>query len=257
MRSRDHYNRKPACASEAPGLAFPITDLGEVADCLRSGREHHVCFLIGSAVSSGGPANCLGVDSIRRTLVLQPLYEAALARADSGDGADRAVAKREARLLERSLIGYRELSRAIQSLPFEQFMGCLDLASPEAAASIVDLGVGQGELRRPNVNHEAVADIIRWWAVRGSPGTVTILTTNYDTLLEIALETRLRRKLRPVAGMPCPCFEMDVEGTPVRLAKLHGTILDRHSLVFAFSQVASLTFGRNYGPRRHGPRLGA
>jgi hypothetical protein len=75
---------------------------------------------------------------------------------------------------------------------------------------------------------------------------VTVLTTNYDLGLDLALAAETGGALSPLPGTDSkdapPTFTASLDGGRLQYIKIHGCITKRESLVFTMERLAELTF---------------
>ena len=143
----------------------------ELEQSLRSKPHSKLVIVVGSVLSRGAPTLCPDAPKLR-SLVLNSL-------ADSYPWKNERTRSAAIRLRGDPRVG---------NIPFEQFMGCLYQADQSAALKLVETAYGD-EARGPvNVNHEYVFELAKSVLDKKLVTSVTILTTNYDTCIETALE---------------------------------------------------------------------
>jgi hypothetical protein len=211
-------------------MPHPDAALVRFAENLRDKTKH--VFWLGSAISYFSPSSCAGVQDIKRAFVLEPLRRLFLAgRYGQRPGADAA---RD--LLDDMLDRDSVLGRELESLPFEQFMNCLDEASPHTARRVITRACQEVSQRRPgvgpNANHFWFVETALAFLKHGWCQQVTLATTNYDTFLEEALQRRCpAQTLVPVAG-DFPIHEVHLHGGLLRIVKPHGCLSRPDQLVY-------------------------
>lgn len=202
---------------------------------LAAGAYPHVVFLIGSVVSGCGPSPYAGVGVIKHQLVLAPLKRRL----------EQPVTRLERKL--RDLVELispaegkgGEVAELVDRLPFELFMSCLDQADTGVAQEIIGQAVPGKEDFRPNRNHRGIAAVSRELLMSGRARTVTVLTTNYDRGLDLALRETFGRELDDVKMAPFPAWSLREGAGVLQYAKLHGCIRRHESLVFTFEKLAA------------------
>ena len=190
-------------------------------EAVRTDRHHHVAFWLGSAVSYFPPSSCASVEEIKFTYVLETLRQSVASHGDAR------------RLVDRMLTPDEQLAREVRSLPFEQFMHCLDIASQTSTLELISLACRYGPYQStgvgPNAVHvgfvEAAAELLRSGICR----EVAIYTTNYDTFLEQAL-----RAAHP--GTEGDDLTWKLREGSIRLVKVHGCVSQPSSLVYSTQQ---------------------
>lgn len=219
----------------------------EIVEEIESGRHRHIVLLIGSAVSFSPPTCCPSVGHIRNELVLKPLENRIRTGIASGDFSPETLTLLERiRNDERSHHHAVPLTRDVDELPFEQFMGCLSRANRDVADRIVQAACGPAEHGEPNHNHIAAALLGASLLDAGKADTVTFLTTNYDMGLEQAIQGRVTGAghfvpISTIAGFVPAVSTQLPSGKSLQVVKLHGCI-KRGLLVYAFSQMARLVY---------------
>lgn len=205
--------------------ASTLWDETAVDACIQdicSGTHRHIAFMVGSAVSLGMPSDCLGVGQVRDGVLH------ALRNLD--DVADAGA---------RELIDALRAVDRLSDLPFEQFLGCLNRASEDTAATVLSAICGTNA---PNTNHLAIAHAARALLEQELADRVSIITTNYDRCLDHALQDVFGvTSLSRTKAIERPAYDVAVPGSQcLRYLKVHGCITEPDTLVFTFSQMMSL-----------------
>lgn len=126
------------------------------------------------------------------------------------------------------------IDKIINGLPFEAFMDILhDSSSIEEILEIYDSGAYYPHVE-PNTNHFMLANLVATGKVR------TIVTTNFDQLIEKALE-----KVGKIAERDYDVFFRDEDFSRINwaldrchLIKLHGSIEDKQAMSVTLRQIA-------------------
>lgn len=114
-------------------------------------------------------------------------------------------------------------------------MGSVDAIDQMAALSLVRRTCGASDA---NGNHRNVALLARALLVSRLAGQVSVLTTNYDTCLDSALEDGIGKGV--VAFRRHGVIGSEYHGGKLKYVKLHGCIRTPKSLVFTFRQMLRL-----------------
>ncbi len=225
--------------------------VAQTAEEIRYGVHNHAVLWLGSIVSSRGLTPCPTVDQIRDDLVVEPLRS--LVKAEMlAQRSRRRTASHVAALLERMRShkrrgvnwGEDHLTDNVRRLPFERFMNCLADAQPDgvAAEDVIKLAC-RTELQQlhPSALHHVIVRLAKR-LLDTYDVKVTVVTTNYDLLLEAAFSTdgidapcRVDRcTWSPVTKLPSPlrAFCHRVYGDNLWLFKVHGSIDEPETLVF-------------------------
>jgi len=170
------------------------TVLDDLAAELRARRYRHLVLWIGSFVSAHGDGEstiCPDVPALRDGLVLRALQRRLAAmRQDWKEPSERvlklAVPNSGDQENPGRIAGLRSAMKCV--VPFEQFMGCL--ASSEDGSRTTDLirlAFQDDRSILPNVLHRLIGQMVHGSLAVGFVERVTVVTTNYDRLLECAL----------------------------------------------------------------------
>ena len=220
---------------------------GEIIEKIESRRHQHIALLIGSAASCPAPTCCANVWDIRNGMVLDPLAEHVRDGVKRGTFLPSTLSLLEQICDERGTdSGMVPLKWDVESLPFEQFMGCLHKANREVADEVVSFASGPKEHGEPNHNHIGAVLFGARLLQNDLAERVSILTTNYDMGLEQAIcrVLDLAAELAPIPKIDefVPALSAQLpRGKSLQLVKLHGCI-KRRRLVYAFFQMGRLVF---------------
>lgn len=227
--------------------------LNQLATQIRKRKYHHVVLWIGSTVSARGSdlgsTICPAVGTVRDELILKSLQRRVRSMS--------AKLRSELEPVLTSLLqggqsrDEKALRYAIENMvPFERFMGCLADAEGDArtAVEIVRLAFHDGVELQPNALQVLIADLVHGLLERQHVERISVVTTNYDRLLECALAPS--DSMRLSAWKDAWGFLSDAEyripsfqhrayapGT-LRVFKVHGTIENPKSLVFTMDGLA-------------------
>lgn len=226
----------------------------DIVESLRKGRYNHVVFLVGSKVSCAGQNPCADVSTICNRLILEPLRE----RFDPDKAKGDEHIYRLARLMPDPL---DPLGAIVDAMPFEQFMSCLYTVSPQTALAVVQSACNTGRLEdfQPNGLHCLIAGLSSGLLSKKLAKAVTVLTTNYDLGLDVALGRKAGRELHLHQGAEpekVPPDYMLLDGN-VGYVKVHGCVTELKSLVFTMERLAELTFNPGRLRRCLEPHLGS
>lgn len=200
-------------------------DVKESLDSARSGDS--VVFLLGSVISKQSPCSLPGVEAFKKA-VLQSLLETA--KASSSIHVQDLLIK----FLSKAF--WDDLNSRGKTLPFEAFLGALNIANPNAVSRIFQEVFCSPKRRVPNFNHLAIADCSIVLAERGI--RVTLLTTNYDLCIESAFMQR-GVVLSEVGSHWTRVKELAAaDGKGISLFKLHGSAENAPNMVFTFEAVS-------------------
>lgn len=219
---------------------------------IQSGQYAHLIFLAGSVISSTGESACATVSEYRSDLIIEGIVRRLSDRSSQLESSLHAFF---AQLTEGNNNAFRT---AVEKLPFEQFISCLDRVAPDAACEIVRIGCrALCNPFRPNLNHRAIVQFALAVLSGGHVREITILTTNYDLGLDQAMCEISDGKLERIEKAPFPAYKCLLPGgMSIRYGKLHGCIREPASLVYTFERLTdsilrpegTLTFLRNWLP---------
>ncbi len=211
------------------------TKVQNIFNELQNKKHRHVAFVIGSAVSIGYPSNCLSVTDIQRAILLS---------VSSVIKKDLNLSAKIAEYLDCISKSYdsanlSDVGRAIHDLPFEHFMACLYNADKDSTEQIIKTAYdGQ---KQPNNNHWALVNLVKILLSYTSIERISILTTNYDRCIDIALEKMFGSTLQLVYDIPVPAFQLESpEGKIIRYVKLHGCVDIQGSQVYTIDKMGQL-----------------
>jgi tetratricopeptide (TPR) repeat protein len=131
-------------------------------------------------------------------------------------------------------VSFQAIDRITNSLPFEAFMETLrDNSRIDRLFEVYDAEAYKPHIE-PNTNHTMLARLVATGKVR------TIVTTNFDQLIEKALEHQGKQ-----AGLDYDVIYRDEDferidwaQDRIRLIKIHGSIDDKQAIAITLSQVA-------------------
>jgi tetratricopeptide (TPR) repeat protein len=191
-------------ASTNDGASFSLTDVPALADALSRGR---VLVLAGAGISKLGPSFLPDWSSFNRAILEQA----------------KACALRGIPMLETSAASALN-GLTIEQIPVEAFSDLI-VRSFAAEGYFTVLDVLDSE--HANANHKALAALAR----RG--GWRTIVTTNFDTLIERAFgEVHVPLTVLTASNLAGP----SVEANQTTLFKIHGSVTATDTLVDTVSQ---------------------
>jgi hypothetical protein len=138
------------------------------------------------------------------------------------------------------------LGAVVNAMPFEQFMSCLHAVSPKTALAVVKsaCNTDRRENFQPNGLHCLIARLSFGLLSKELAKAVTVLTTNYDLGLDVALEIEAEDELHLHPGSDpekAPPAYMALDGN-LGYVKVHGCVTRPKSLVFTMERLAELTF---------------
>jgi hypothetical protein len=207
----------------------------DILNKLKNGKNRHVIFIIGSAVSVGCPSKCLSVADIKRS-ILSPILDALKEDTDLITNITKYIKQLENSSSPKNLTS---IAQAIHDLPFERFMACLYDTNKPLTEEIMNFVYGGA--KKINDNHRAIARLVEILIKETKIERISILTTNYDKCIDIALEETFCSKLSLVNGIPIPGYEIEIpDGKKILYAKLHGCVGIPTSQVYTIDKMGYL-----------------
>jgi len=234
--------------------------LDDWADGIRNRKFDHIVFWLGSIFSARGPSACADVWQIRDELIVDSLLQRV--RGFTTNEIDSATREelltllprlRSRPLISESSGSAREdgLRSAVERIPFERFMTCLADAEDggSTAIDVIRLACRCDAEPKPSGLHGLFADLIRQALDTELTKRVTVVTSNYDMLLEAALGdtpscgggSTANGSWVPIEGVPdhLSASRHRRYGDHLQLLKVHGSIDRPTSLVFTAAGLAN------------------